>query len=250
MTVAELMALALNELNEDSTTVTSVGWTPNYWDYSSFRNYTLKAIRDTARDCSIELKPVTLTATVFYDTELDSMPAIGNDIITYRLYPTPTEAIDDSATSAYFYILSDTYEPKNFRFDDTQLVIKSVEDMDNEFYNWRDDSGSPLIAVVEGVTQSTTGSTTPDHSDDYTVTASVQQYQTFATDSVEITLPEKLEEAMVFSICARALRKIGIEEDQNRSQLYEMRYREEVRRYNIDNLSGRIPTVRPDGLFP
>jgi len=245
MTVAELMESALIELNEDASDVTSDGWTPKYWDYSTFRNYTLKSIRQTARDARIQLQDVSLTGTVFYDTEIDEMPAFGSDIITYRLYPLPTAADDDGASAAYFYINSDTYEPKTFYYDETILEIRDVSYMDTNYDNWRETVGTPTIAVIYKVEQSSTGSTTPDHSADYTIVSNVQKYGTYATDAVEIELPEKLEDALVFNICSQALRKIGIEEDQNRAQSYVYRYREEVGRFDIDNLAGRIPTVKP-----
>ena len=244
MTVAELMTYALRQLNEDDTTVTELGWTPKYWTYSVFKSYTLKSIRDTARDTGIELKPLTLTATVFYDTELDAMPALDNDLIIYRLYPLPNTASDDSASEAYFYIKSDSYEPKSIYYDGVEMEIKTISEMDHEHLKWREDVGTPYIAVVEGVTQSTTGSTTPDHSTDYTITSTVMPYQGFATDSVEILLPEKLEDALVYNICWRALSQIGIEEDLVRASLFESKYREEIRRYDIDNLSGKIPQIK------
>lgn len=245
MTVAELMESALIELNEDTTTLTEVGWTPKYWDYSTFRAYTMKAIRRTARDCNIQLQDISLTGTVFYDTEIDDMPAFGVDILTYRLYPLPTEADDDSASAAYFYINSDTYEPKTFYYDDDILEIRDIDYMDRNYPNWREDVGTPFVAVIYKVEQSSTGSTTPDHSSDYTITANVKKYGTYTLDSADIDLPEKLEDALVYYICSKALSKIGIEEDRNRAYDYERKYNNEVRLFSVDNLMGRIPTVKP-----
>lgn len=250
MTVADVMEAALNELNEDTTTLTEVGWTPAYWDYSTFRSYVLKAIRRTAHDCNIQLRDVDLSATVFYDTEIDDMPAISGDVIMYRLYPTPTCAIDDSATEAYFYINSDTYEPKNFRYDGNPLEIHDIDYMDRYKEDWREDTGTPIIAVIQSIAQSSTGVTTPDHSADIEIDATVKAFGTYTLDSATVPLPDKLEDALTFATCTQALRKVGIEEDQSRAQLYEMRYREEIARNGIDELAGRIPTVKPvEGLM-
>lgn len=249
MTVAELMTTALTELNENATTVTEVGWTPKYWDYTTFRSYTIKAINEVARRSNIELKDVDLSATVFYDTEIDDMPAFDADTIFYRLYPTPTEADDDSATEAYFYINSDDYEPKKFRLNDEIIEVKTIDYMDNNYYDWRDAIGTPTMAIIQGITQSSTGETTPDHSDDFEIIATAKAFGAYTLDSATIPLPDKLEDALVYNICERALRKIGIEEDQNRAQLYTLRCNEELRKFDIDNLAGRIPTVKRAGGF-
>lgn len=250
MTVADVIKNALNELNEDTTTITELGWTPAYWDYSTFRSYVLKAIRRTAHDCNIQLRDADLSATVFYDTEIDDMPALDSDIIMYRLYPTPACAIDDGATEAYFYINSDTYEPKTFRYDGDLLEIRDIDYMDKYYEDWRSDTGTPTIAVIQSIVQSTTGATTPDHTDDIEIEATVKAFGTYTLDTATIPLPDKLEDALTFATCTQALRKVGIEEDQSRAQLYEMRYREEVASNGINELSGHIPTVKPvDGLM-
>lgn len=250
MTVADIIKNALDELNEDSTTITEAGWTPSYWDYSTFRSYVLKAIRRTAHDCNIQLRDVDLSATVFYDTEIDDMPAISGDTIMYRLYPTPTCAINDGATEAYFYINSDTYEPKNFLYDGSILEIHDIAYMDRYKEDWRSDKGTPTIAVIQSIEQSSTGETTPDHSSDIEIKAVVKAFGTYTLDSAVVPLPDKLEDALTFATCSQALRKIGIEEDFNRSQLYEMKYREEIARNGMDELSGRIPTIKPvEGLM-
>ena len=250
MTVAELMRYALTELGEDTTVISELGWTPKYWSYSTFRDYTLLAVRATMRDSRIQIKDISFSATVFYDTELNTMPLLPNGKLTYRLYPTPQFAVDDSASAVYFYIDSDSYEPKTLFCDGERLKIVEQEYMDMAVHLWREAVGTPVYAVLQGVSQTATGETTPDHSDDIEITASSMQVSGDILDASEIPLPEKLMRAAKYNICSQALSKIGIEEDLARSERYRFLYEEQVRLFDVDNLSGNIPVVRADAGYP